>query len=107
MNANKPNKPNKLMRGVALALVFSAFSTMASAEQGLNASSQTKVNNAKAKAWSNSDGNAKDPALEKRVVNMGSKRDGTCSVNVGTAKAGEKAPKEIVVTTKEVINICK
>jgi hypothetical protein len=41
-------------------------------------------------------------------VNIGSKRGGGCNdVNVGTAKAGQKAPKDIVVTTKNVINICK
>jgi len=77
------------------------------AEQGLNADSQTKVNNAKAKAWSS--GTIKtDPNLQKSRVNIGSKRNGGCSdVNVGTAQAGQKAPKDIVVTTKEVINICK
>lgn len=98
--ASKPSK-------AALAAVLILWGAAAIAEPGLNASSQTKVNNAKAKAWTNSDANRKDPALEKRVVNMGSKRAGDCNVNVGTARPGEKAPREIVVTTKEVINICK
>ncbi|OHC61838.1 MAG: hypothetical protein A3H93_08895 [Rhodocyclales bacterium RIFCSPLOWO2_02_FULL_63_24] len=76
------------------------------AEQGVGAASQTKINNAKAKAWT--DGSIKNPEHQKTVVNIGSRRGGGCSdVNVGTAKAGEKAPKNIVVTTKEVINICK
>ncbi len=79
------------------------------AEQGLGASSQTKVNKAKAQAWTHQD-QKKDGYQrlnEKTFVNFGSKRGGTCAVNVGTAQPGEKAPKEIVVTTKEVINICK
>ena len=77
------------------------------AEVGLNADSQTKVNNAKAKAWAN--GTMKtDPNMQKTQVNFGSNSNGGCSdVNVGTAQAGQKAPKDIVVTTKEVINICK
>ncbi|TXI73805.1 MAG: hypothetical protein E6Q43_05100 [Dokdonella sp.] len=76
------------------------------AVQNLNAPSQTKVNNAIAKAWQKG-GNANDPALQKRVVNIGSKKAGTCDVNVGTVQPGQKAPKDIVVTTKEVINVCK
>ena len=92
--------------GAVLALCLSA--SVAMAESGLNAASQTKVNNAKAKAWTRSDDKTKDPALEKRVVKIGSKRDGTCgNVNIGTVQPGQKAPKEIVVTTKDVINICK
>jgi len=94
---------NKLI--VGLLLGFSV--AIAMAETGLSAGSQTKVNNAKAKAWST--GTMKtDPNMAKTQVNIGSKRGGGCSdVNVGTVKAGEKAPKNIVVTTKEVINICK
>jgi len=94
---------NKLLIGLILGLSVS----LAMAETGLNADSQTKVNNAKAKAWST--GTMKtDPNMAKTQVNIGSKRGGGCSdVNVGTAKAGGKAPKNIVVTTKEVINICK
>lgn len=87
-----------------LAVAFSA-----NAEQGLNSSSQTKVNKAKAQAWMHQD-QKKDGYQrqnEKTLVNIGSKKGGDCNVNVGTAKPGEKAPKEIVVTTKEVINICK
>lgn len=100
MNANK--RFLHIGAAVLLGLAVSA----ASAEQGVNASSQTKINNAKAKAWT--DGSIKNPEHQKTVVNIGSKRGGGCSdVNVGTAKAGEKAPKNIVVTTKEVINICK
>ncbi|MCX7149334.1 MAG: hypothetical protein NTY05_07960 [Rhodocyclales bacterium] len=100
MNANKRflRACAGLVLGLAVSVVF--------AEQGVDARSQTKINNAKAKAWT--DGSIKDDRFKKDVVNIGSKRGGGCNdVNVGTAKAGEKAPKEIVVTTKNVINICK
>ena len=88
-------------------LVFAPVSVLA--EQNLGASSQTKVNKAKAQAWTHQDQKKDGYQMqnEKTLVNMGSKRGGNCNVNVGTAKPGEKAPKEIVVTTKEVINICK
>lgn len=98
---------NKLLAALILGLSVSTVM----AEAGLSADSQTKVNNAKAKAWTK--GTIKtDPNLQKSQVNIGSKRNGGCSdVNVGTVKAGkkagERAPKDIVVTTKEVINICK
>lgn len=99
MNAN-----NYFLRagiGLILGLVGSAVSA-----EPLDATSTTKINNAKAKAWT--DGSIKNKEYQKDVVNIGSKRGGGCSdVNVGTAKAGEKAPKNIVVTTKNVINVCK
>lgn len=95
--------------GIVVGVLAFSVSLATHAEPGLGASSQTKVNNAKAKGWSAQD-TKKDGYTqrnEKTLVNIGSKRAGNCSVNVGTAKPGEKAPKEIVVTTKEVINICK
>lgn len=78
----------------------------------LDAHSNTKINNAKASAWAKDDGARQDPALQKQVVNIGSRKNNTCNVNVGTvqstkSRAGEKKPKDIVVNTKEVINICK
>lgn len=100
MNANR----YFLRIGSGMFLCLAA--SMVSAEQGVDASSQTKINSAKAKAWT--DGSIKDDRFKKDVVNIGSKRGGGCNdVNVGTAKAGEKAPKNIVVTTKNVINVCK
>lgn len=100
---------NKRVIGILAAAAMGMASLAAEAVQGLDASSQTKVNNAMAKAWSQSSNNKRDPALEKRVVNIGSRRNGDCNVNVGTAQAGRngRQPKEIVVTTKEVINVCK
>ncbi|HMV06472.1 MAG TPA: hypothetical protein PKA30_13100 [Accumulibacter sp.] len=104
MNASKP----RIARNLVVALVCLSAGA-AYAVQNLNAASQTKVNNAMAKAWQKG-GNPNDPALQKRVVNIGSKRNNTCNVNVGTAQTGrpgQRAPKDVVVTTKEVINVCK
>lgn len=94
---------NKFLLGLS-GLILALTIGVAQAEPGLNASSQTKVNTAKSKMWTNSEN--KNP-LGDRSVSVGSKAGGSCGVNVGTAKAGEKAPKNIVVTTKEVINICR
>ncbi len=110
MNAIKRIGLFDRLAGVALVgVAVLTLPLVASAEPGLGASSQTKVNKAKAKGWSaqavKKDGYERQN--EKTLVNIGSKRGGDCNVNVGTAKPGEKAPKEIVVTTKEVINICK
>ena len=94
---------NKSLVGALVAAVVACLPFSAQAVQGLDASGQTKVNNAMAKG-------EKTPTDEKRVVNVGSKRAGTCNVNVGTAQAGGRGgrqPKDIVVTTKEVINVCK
>lgn len=100
MNAN-----NTFFR-TGLAVVIGLAATLAVAEPGLDAHSQNLVNGAKAKSWS-TQGNVNDQRFQKSVVNIGSKRAGTCDVNVGTVKPGQKAPKEIVVATKEVINVCK
>lgn len=97
-----------------IACVSAGFITgSALAVEGVGASGNAKINNAMAKKWtaSDRDPSAKDgynnPVNQKRVVNFGSKKSGDCSVNVGTVQPGQKAPKEIVVTTKEVINVCK
>jgi hypothetical protein len=102
MNANKRLK---LIAGLCLY----AGSLGVLAVQGLDASGNSKVNNSLAKKWSNTD-TSKDgykAQQDKRVVNVGSRRSNDCNVNVGTVQPGQKAPKEIVVTTKEVINVCK
>lgn len=120
MNANKIGKNGlrlcvtgvaavtTVATGLVVALTI-GLPSVAHAEQGLNARGQSKVNVAKSRRWSTSDGKKDGAQLqnEKTVVNFGSKRAGTCNVNVGTVQPGQKAPKEIVVTTKEVINVCK
>ncbi|MDD2741462.1 MAG: hypothetical protein PHV02_04260 [Rhodocyclaceae bacterium] len=103
---------NKLISGMLLVSASMFVVAAANAVQGLDASGQTKVNGAMAKRWSEqAKGSAKTPTDEKRVVNYGSKKQGTCNVNVGTqqqpTRPGQRAPKDIVVTTKEVINVCK
>jgi hypothetical protein len=105
MNAN--NSVLRVCAGLFLGLAVSAVSA-----EPLNASSNTKINNAKAKGWSTGS-IANDPALQKDVVSIQKKRNGGCNdVNVGTVKsgktkAGERAPKDVVVATKNVINVCK
>ena len=104
---------NKFLLKVAAMVALCAAANSVWAE--LDASAQTKVSGAQAKNWSASKGSGdgyNNPVDQKRVVNIGSKKNGGCSnVNIGSVvgkqKPGEKAPKNIVVTTKEVINICK
>lgn len=104
---------NKFLGFVVTAAAALLSSLPVHAVDGLDARGQTKVNNAMAKKWSQQ-GQPQpvqpiNPAQDRKVVNIGSRREGTCSVNVGTAQAGKdgRAPKDIVVTTKEVINVCK
>ena len=53
----------------------------------------------------------KTPTDEKQIVNVGSKKQGTCNLNVGTTPANDKRPglksNDVVVATKDVINVCK
>lgn len=94
---------------IAGAFFFLGMAGSAGAIQGLDAHGQSKVSKAMARKWSQSDP-AKDGysnQMNKSVVNIGSKKAGDCNLNVGTVQPGQKAPKEIVVTTKEVINVCK
>lgn len=100
MNANKTL--------ISLLAAVTLLAGNAYAVQNLDAHGNEKVNSAKAKQWSQD----KNPNDTKSVVNFGSKKNNTCNVNVGTVdnkkqKPGQKAPKDIVVTTKEVINVCK
>jgi len=74
----------------------------------LNSTGQSKVNKALAKGWAAGDPNVTSEA--RTVVNVGSHKAGNCTVNVGTTQAtkpGQQAPKEVVVTAKEIINVCK
>lgn len=100
MNANKGIW--MLVAALAGGMPFAA-----QAVQNLDARGQTKVNNALAKQWQQRDPAAKSE--NRQVVNVGSRRGGDCNVNIGTAQAGKngRQPKDIVVTTKEVINVCR
>lgn len=105
MNAN--SNILRVCAGLFLSLAVSVVSA-----EPLNAHSNQKINSAKAKGWGTGS-IANDPALQKDVVVIQKKKNGGCSdVNVGTVKsgktkAGEKAPKDVVVATKNVINVCK
>jgi len=100
MNANKT---------ISKCLLVVAMASSSCIVLAIDARSQSKVSNAMAKKWSSED-TGKDGyqvQQDQSVVNIGSKKGGNCNVNIGTAQKGEKAPKEIIVTTKEVINVCK
>jgi hypothetical protein len=90
-------------------LLIGALCVNALAVQGLDASGNSKVDNALAKRWSKSDTSTNGYVAQQsnRVVNVGNRRSNDCNVNVGTVQPGQRAPKDIVVTTKEVINVCK
>ena len=104
---------NKLWFRVVAGVSVGFFASAAFAVTGLGASGNSKIDNAMAKKWiaDDRDQNATDaynkPVYQKREVHFGNKKNGDCSVNVGTVQPGQKAPKEITVTTKEVINVCK
>lgn len=100
---------NKLF--LPLVAIGLGVSTAAWAAQGMDAHGTSKVDKAMAKKWSQADTSQDGYQAQqgKSVVNIGSKKAGNCVVNVGTTKKekGVKAPKDVVVTTKEVINVCK
>jgi hypothetical protein len=102
MNANK-------WAGFISVICFAGFCGSAIAVQGLDASGNSKVDNALAKKWSSSNPSTDGYKAQQanRVVNVGSRRSNDCTVNVGTVQPGQKAPRDVVVTTKEVINVCK
>ena len=73
----------------------------------MDARSQSKVSNSMAKKWSSTEVQDGYQVQEsKQIVNIGSKKAGTCNVNIGTVQKGQKAPKEVIVTAKDVINVC-
>jgi len=103
---------NKLLASILAAAAMSLTTLSAYAVQGLDAHGNQKVNNVMAKRWSEQAKGEKTPTDQKQVVNVGSKRQGTCNVNVGTtptknARPGRSGSNDVVVTTKEVINVCK
>jgi hypothetical protein len=111
MNAN-----NRGFFFLAVTALGAMIGGTAFAQTNLDARSNTKVQGAMAKKWSGqAQATAINPAQQnKQIVNYGSKKDNTCNLNVGTVqqqkgapKYGQKQPKEMVVTTKDVINICK
>ena len=74
----------------------------------LNTSGQTKVNKALARGYQQSGDTDGYTKIQKQSqVNIGSKKAGTCNMNIGSTQAGQKNSKEVIVTSKEIINVCK
>lgn len=99
----------KQIVSMAVALAFVA-PAMAEINQGthLNTSGQSKVNKALARGYQqsgNTDGYTRQQ--QQSQVNIGSKKDGTCNMNIGSTQPGQKNAKEVIVTSKEIINVCK
>ena len=69
----------------------------------LSNSGTNAVNKAKAKSYLQSDGNGDVMDRNDTIVHMGSRRKGDCNMNVGGVQDG----KNVVVTAKNIINICK
>lgn len=82
-----------------------ALPVMAEINKGghLGTSGQSKVNSVMAKGYLEK--GAEQMQANQSQVNIGSKRAGTCTMNVG-ANSG-KGSKETIVTAKEIINVCK
>lgn len=89
-----------------------AFAPLAMAEINkgthLNTSGQTKVNKALARGYQQSgDTDGYSRMQQQSQVNIGSKKAGTCNMNIGSTQPGQKNSKEVIVTSKEIINVCK
>lgn len=97
-----------LFRSILVAACAGALALPAAAEINkgthLNTSGQSKVNKALAKGYL--DSGAEQMQKNQSQVNIGSKRAGTCTMNVGASQGG-KGSKETIVTAKEIINVCK
>ncbi len=73
--------------------------------QNLNNRGQSKVSRALAKGYSK--GGEEGNAMKQPQVNIGSRRNGDCTMNVGTQGASDKNSKEVIITSKDIINVCK
>lgn len=74
----------------------------------LQTSGQSKVNKALARGYmqsGNTDGYSR--MQQQTQVNIGSKKAGTCNMNIGSTQPGDKNSKDVIVTSKEIINVCK
>ena len=105
----------KIFCVVAYSLIISTSlfvvpQSMAEINQGthLNTSGQTKVNRALARGYQKSGDTDGYTRMQKQSqVNIGSKKAGTCNMNIGSTEPGQKNPKEVIITSKEIINVCK
>ncbi|MFZ2854751.1 MAG: hypothetical protein WAZ34_11670 [Rhodocyclaceae bacterium] len=90
--------------------ILLATPAMAEINKGthLNTSGQTKVNRALARGYQQSgDTDGYTRQQQQSQVNIGSKKAGTCNMNIGSTQPGQKNAKEVIVTSKEIINVCK
>lgn len=96
--------------GLALALGASAGPALASdinKSTHLGNSGNTKVNSVKAKRYMQDEGEGDGYSDNSdTVVHFGSAKKGDCNLNVGSSSGG-KNDKDVVVTAKNIINICK
>lgn len=90
----------------AFALGMASVPVSAEINKGahLGTSGQSKVNKVMAKGYMQS--GAEQMQQNQSQVNIGSKKAGTCTMNVGATQSG-KGSKETIVTAKEIINVCK
>lgn len=86
--------------GVALAFPVQALNE----GTHLQPRGQSKVNRVLAKGYLQS--GAEGMQKQQTQVNIGSKRAGTCTMNIGATQGG-KGSKETIVTAKEIINVCR
>ena len=95
-----------LVVGAALAVVgWSVQATAGDVNKSTHLSNggQVAVNKSNAKMYLQSDGN--DDVMDRNdtIVHMGSRKKGDCNMNVGGTQDG----KNVVVTAKNIISICK
>lgn len=95
---------------LALALGVSAGMAMAgdiNKSTHLGNSGNTKVNTVKAKQYMQNEGDGDGYSDNSdTIVHFGNSKKGDCNMNVG-ASPGGRNDKEVVVTAKNIINICK
>lgn len=87
----------------ALTLPLSAFAEINKGTH-LQTTGQSKVNKALAKGYLQK--GADGMQQNQTQVNIGSRRAGTCNMNVGATAPGDKKT-DVIVTSKEIINICR
>jgi hypothetical protein len=91
-----------LKTSVFILLASTSLYTSAALNSGshLKPSSQGKVNRHLARSYLQQ--GAESVQQSRTVVNVGSRRAGTCTMNIGTGSS-----KETIVTAREIINVCR
>lgn len=113
-NVNNRNNLNYLLAEVffyikVIPLGILMFFGITSHAQIMDSNANSKINNAMAKRWtqeSKADQQAKsgyELQNKDKIINVS--RGKSCNLNVGTKQPGQKG--DVIVTTKEVINVCK